>query len=88
MTLSLDALVAQSGVDGALVRDLVRIGVTGTPSEPFERGDVQRIITASAYLDSGFTIEHLQSAIASHTISFAFADALDLEPTERTGMLR
>jgi adenylate cyclase len=85
VTLSLAELVEQSATEDALVHELVRIGVTTTAIEPFERGDVQRIITAAAYLDGGFTIEQLESAIASHTISFAFADALDLEPTERTG---
>jgi class 3 adenylate cyclase len=83
--LSYTELVAQSGVDDAIARELVRIGVAGTTFEPFERADVQRIITGAAYLEAGFTIEQLASAIESHTISFAFADALDRESTERDG---
>jgi class 3 adenylate cyclase len=83
--MTFDELVAQSGVDGAVTRELVGIGVAGTKSEPFVRSDVQRVITGAAYLDAGFTIEQLRSAIESRTISFAFADALDLEPTERAG---
>ena len=79
MTLTFGELVAQSGVDAAVARELVAIGVAGRTSEPFERADVQRIITGAAYLDAGFTIEQLRSAIESHTISFAFADALDRE---------
>jgi len=85
MTLTFGELVAQSGVGAAVARELVGIGVAGRTSEPFERADVQRIITGAAYLDAGFTMDQLRSAIASRTISFAYADALDLEPTERAG---
>jgi adenylate cyclase len=85
MTLTFVELVEQSGVDPEVIRDLVRVGVAGTRSEPFERSDVQRVITGAAYLDAGFTSEQLRSAIESRTISFEFADALDLEPTERAG---
>ncbi|HEX7171702.1 MAG TPA: adenylate/guanylate cyclase domain-containing protein [Candidatus Limnocylindria bacterium] len=85
MTLTFEELAAQSGVDRRVASELVRIGVTGAMSEPFEPADVQRVITGAAYLDAGFTLEQLRSAIESHTISFAFADALDLEPTERAG---
>jgi len=85
VTLTFAELAKQSGVDDVLVRDLVAIGVTSARGEQFERGDVQRIVTAAAYIDAGFTVEQLRSAIDSHTISFAFADALDLEPTEWTG---
>lgn len=84
MSLTLEELVEHAGLGQDAVIDLVRIGVTRSDAS-FEPGDVQRVITAAAFLDAGFTLEQLASAIAAHTISFEFADALDLEPVERSG---
>jgi adenylate cyclase len=86
VALTLPKIVELSGVSEPTVRDLVRIGVTrGTGNGPFEDGDVQRLLNAAAFLDGGFSVEQLGAAIESRTMSFEFADAFLLEPTERSG---
>lgn len=86
MAFTLAEAAEQAGIDESVVRDLARSGVTRASEEgPFEAVDVQRVITAAAYLDAGFTLEQLSSAIGERSLSFEFADAFQQEPTELSG---
>jgi adenylate cyclase len=68
------------------VRGLARAGVTiAGETGPFGAADMQRLVTAASFLEGGFTLDQLASAIADRALSFEFADAFQLEPTERTG---
>jgi adenylate cyclase len=75
-----------TGLDEATVRGLARIGVTAASEDgPFEVPDLQRVLTAAAYLDAGFTLEQLASSIANRVLSFEIADAFYQDPIEPSG---
>lgn len=75
-----------TGLDEAIIRGLAGVGVTDSSEDgPFETADLQRLLTAAAYLDAGFTLEQLRGAIADRLLSFEIADAFYQDPIEPSG---